>query len=449
MKTSRPSLHALLLAVSTLMACGGGGGGDAEHAPAISNLRISPASALQSPGGTASISGTVDFTDAGGDIASLRWVSSGVADVTVPVSVVGRTSGTVATAFAVSVDKIGRHPFELWAIDSRGSASNRLSGTFEVVADDTATNWTRLGFVPPETLYGIAFNGSQYVAVGARGTIMTSPDLNAWTVRTSGVEHTLYSVATSGSRFVAVGDSPAPRRDWSPSEAIVVTSTDGATWTVQHRSGSGSTFSQLNKVIWTGTQFVAVGHDEFLTVSLPLPRYALILTSPDGISWTQRAPRQVDVGGAGMPGMASIAASESLVVAVGNWGRPAAWTSTDAEVWTRHLVSSPELRQLADVTWGNGRFVAVGLPDSSAQAPAIFSSVDGIAWQQHAGDEPLPTFNAVTTGVNRHLAVGSTHRATSADGRVWNVMPSADCGNGVLWDGTRYVAVGTAICRSP
>ena len=57
--------------------------------------------------------------------------------------------------------------------------------------------------------------------------------------------------------------------------------------------------------------------------------------------------------------------------------------------------------------------------------------------------------NAVTSGAARYLAVSNTYRATSTDAFSWTAVPSIDCGNDVLWDGTRYVAVGGSICRSP
>ncbi len=436
-----PVFFASLLAIFGFAACGGSGGGEPDHPPAISNLRFSPASALQAPDGTVTISGTFDFADAGGDIASLRLASNAGDDLTVPTpSLAGRKSGTGTGSFIVSVDKIGKFSFELWATDSRGSSSNRLVGTFEVVPDETASTWTQLAVMPPDVLYGIAWNGSQYVAVGARGTVMTSPDLKTWTARSAGVDHTFRSIATSGARFVAVGHNDR-------GEAIVISSTDGATWTVQYRAGGLNPVNLLTKVIWAGTQFVAVGQELETTISPPNPRFALILTSPDGVSWTQRARRQVAVGDGADPesGMSSIAWSGNLLVAVGITNFAAAWTSTDAEVWTRQSVSASGRQYLRDITWGNGRFVAVGW----GGAPAVFTSADGITWQGNSGSEPLPAMNAVTTAVNRYLAVSNTHRETSADGLAWSSAPSQDCGNGVLWDGTRYVSVGSSICRSP
>ena len=433
----------VLAAIASCGGGGGGGGGEPIQPPSISNLLYSPSTVLQAPNGTISITGTIDFTDAGGDISALHMVSSAGADLTVATpSLSGITKGTVVGELIVSVDAIGKYTFEVWMTDAQGNSSNRLSGTFEVLPDDSGTNLTKLDVSPPNILLGITRNSVNYIAVGMGGTVMTSPDLNSWTVRTSGVIHTLRSVASSGSRFVAVGDSAIH-------ESIVISSTDGVTWSVQYRGGtcgaeSCVTPSMLSSVIWTGTQFVAVGQEIIYPGGTV---YALILTSPDGLNWTQHAVQAIVLGSGSASGMTSVAWSGNLLVAVGisGDGYPAAWTSTDAEVWTLRTVPGYSGQNLLDITWGNGRFVAVGW----GGVPAVFTSSDGINWQRNSGDASLPAMNAVTTGVTNYLAVSNTYREVSADGLAWTLLPSSDCGNDVLWDGLRYVSVGVSICRSP
>ena len=101
---------------------------------------------------------------------------------------------------------------------------------------------------------------------------------------------------------------------------------------------------------------------------------------------------------------------------------------------------------LRDVTWGLGKFVAVGWGGT----PAVFSSSDGIVWQANSGGTLLSAMNVVTAGVTRYLAVNNVFHETAADGLVWaDYVLSPDCGNDVLWDGARYVSVGGSICRSP
>jgi hypothetical protein len=110
---------------------------------------------------------------------------------------------------------------------------------------------------------------------------------------------------------------------------------------------------------------------------------------------------------------------------------------------TRTVANAP----LSDITRGSARFVAVGGAGWGGGAPA-FVSTDGVNWQVDSTITDLPAMNAVTTGANEYLAGGDTHRERSSDGLLWSATPMTDCGNGILWDGTRYVAVGAAICRS-
>ena len=72
-------------------------------------------------------------------------------------------------------------------------------------------------------LNNVTFGNSQFVAVGASGTILTSPDGVTWIGRKSGTSFNLYG-ATYGTvgngLFVVVGDG-----------GIVLNSPDGITWT--------------------------------------------------------------------------------------------------------------------------------------------------------------------------------------------------------------------------
>jgi serine/threonine protein kinase len=114
-----------------------------------------------------------------------------------------------------------------------------------------------------QNLYGVTRFGSQLVAVGDGGTILTSPDGRTWTAQTSGTSHPLYGVVGSGSQLVAVGDG-----------GTILTSPDGRTWTAQN----SGTSQWLDGVAWSGSQFVAVGHG--------IGNSGSVLTSPDGRAWT-------------------------------------------------------------------------------------------------------------------------------------------------------------------
>jgi hypothetical protein len=155
--------------------------------------------------------------------------------------------------------------------------------------------------------------------------------------------------------------------------------------------------------------------------------------------------------------MTSVAWSGSRFVAVGlgTGLDPAVWVSTDAETWTVGSIP-PEpaiaLVPWSDITWGNGRFVAVcaapGWFPQGAHTP-VFTSTDGMNWQASTSGAVLPPMRAVTAGANEYLAVGDANRESSVNGIDWTVTSASGCGNAVLWDGVHYVAVGQSICRSP
>jgi hypothetical protein len=205
-------------------------------------------------------------------------------------------------------------------------------------------------------------------------------------------------------------------------------------------------------VIWAGSQFVAVGREKAPGVGT----FALILTSPDGLSWTQQAkgtiPVGTDVDTYGM-GMASVAWSGSRFVAVGRAadGSAAVWTSPDALSWSvgtlPNLPAAPQFT-LRDVVWGHGQFVAAGwggtLPPIAVRSSATLASLDGTSWQPNTTALALSGLNAIGVGPTRFLRVSTTESSISTDGRNWSTRVDASTpGNGVLWDGVRWIGVGS------
>ena len=80
--------------------------------------------------------------------------------------------------------------------------------------------------VPAEvTLTGVAWSPTKklFVAVGAGGAIITSPDASTWTQRTSNTTAGLSAVAWSGTEFLAIGAANT-----------TITSPDGVTWTARN-----------------------------------------------------------------------------------------------------------------------------------------------------------------------------------------------------------------------
>ena len=117
-------------------------------------------------------------------------------------------------------------------------------------------------------LHSITSNGSRFVAVGSEidtsfvssptgirydGVIYRSSDGDHWTERSGPTLRQLYGVTWNGSQFVAVGDAGA-----------IVHSSDGRNW---NAAGDRSTPNTLYDVTSNGSRFVAVGDAGTIVVS--------------------------------------------------------------------------------------------------------------------------------------------------------------------------------------
>jgi hypothetical protein len=128
------------VAVASLAACGGGGGSAGPTPPTLSNLKFSPADTAQTASGTFAVQGSVDFTDAGGDLKSLDLVvfdpaGHQISSTSTPTTgASGQTSGTILGSVTVPTTAVGTFTFNITATDVGGSASNMLTGSFRIVA---------------------------------------------------------------------------------------------------------------------------------------------------------------------------------------------------------------------------------------------------------------------------------------------------------------------------
>ena len=174
-------------------------------------------------------------------------------------------------------------------------------------------------------------------------------------------------------------------------------------------------YGSLDDVAYGAGSFVAVGD------------MGEILTSPDGITWTERdSGTEKDLRG--------VAYGAGTFVAVGDKGE--ILTSPDGITWTE-MTSGAE-KDLLGVAYGNGRFVAVG------SYGEILTSPDGITWtRRDSGTER--SFNGVAYGNGIFVAVGQMGEIlTSPDGITWTercsgtsgYLQKVSCGNDT------FVAVG-------
>ena len=131
-------------------------------------------------------------------------------------------------------------------------------------------------------------------------------------------------------------------------DAYIITSPDGITWTERANPGDITLFA----ITWNGSIFCAVGSYQGIND-------AYIVTSPDGITWTERAnPKNESLLG--------IAWNGSIFCAVGAAAGTDAYiiTSPDGITWTER--ANPKNLVLNGITWGNSIFCAVGWTDTIA-----------------------------------------------------------------------------------
>jgi hypothetical protein len=280
-----------------------------------------------------------------------------------------------------------------------------------------------------------------FVAVGVRGTIVSSLDATTWTPRASGVTAMLASVAASPTLLVVVGDG-----------GTILTSTRGTSWTVR----SSGTDVDLSDVVFNGERFVAVGG--------AWSDQAVTLTSPDGVHWAPiESPPAYSFHTVAVAGGTVLAAavtpskqvpmaldnavleyvlpstssrgswrdrdlprfSDSLSVGdqtltVGSWnGESTLSRSTDGQDWTTQILPGIEARSIAST---GSSLVVIGR-DSALSAP------DGAAWTEHSIPVDNGWLMAVTYGASSFVAVGSGGGIfTSPDGSTWTRQVSAVSG---------------------
>ncbi len=306
-----------------------------------------------------------------------------------PVSLVHRTVPALLAAALIGAVAVGLVP----------SAAR-------AAAAGCGDSWTSRASGVAADLYGVAWTGTRLVAVGDNGTVLTSPDGVTWTPQASGVSARLYGVAWTGTQLVAVGES-----------GTIVTSPDGAVWAAQ---GSG-TSAWLYAVCWTGAQLVAVGDT------------GAVVTSPDGVAWT---PRSSGFAGA----LAGVAGTTAQVVAAGNPSTVMTiLSSPDGVTWTQHLVASSG-GWFAGLASSGSQFVAVGV------VGAAYTSPDGLAWTPRASGVSQDFYAVLWTG-SQFVAAGEGGAiATSPDGVIWTPRSSGTAAvlRGVAATGSQLVAVGAA-----
>jgi len=401
-----------------LTACGDDGSSPESLAPRISNLRFSPEYVYVTDftGEGITIAGTIDFTDADGDLAVLHLKTSAGADLDVPLdATAGLTSGVLVGTFILPPVMVGEYELQVWVEDKAHHRSNTLTATFGVRIDGSGTAWHTRPSGTTVQLNRVAAGSGGWWAVGYGGTILRSADGLDWSSCDSGTSATLWGAAWSGSVHLAVGEGGA-----------VCTSPDGVNWNAAVYSAAPADFYA---VAWSGSVFVVVGD---IGASGPTQ----VLTSSDGVAWDSW-PVTADV-----RELRAVTWADTRFVALGSTGNDSTVVASSPDGRTWSLDARLEPIYPRDVCWSGSRFVAAG---ASGSLPA---SIDGVTW--NVVDSGSPAMTGVAWSGSHFVAVG-VGISGSTDGAVWVQRSDEQLLRSVVWAGDRYIAVGAAgtIMTSP
>ncbi len=222
--------------------------------------------------------------------------------------------------------------------------------------------------------------------------------------------------------FPTSGDQPIdPLDNWQPSNSgtpvdlkgitydngsfvvagdygVILTSPDGVTWT-ERVSG---TYDFLYEITYGNGAFVVVGAD------------GIILTSPDGVTWTERVSGTYE-------DLLGLTYGNGIFLTTGDYGT--ILTSPDGVTWTERVSGVDD--DFDGVTYNIGTFVTVGADG------AILTSPDGVTWTERVSGT-TNYLREVTYGNGAFVAVGSGGVIlTSPDGVTWTERVSGTT-NGVL-----------------
>ena len=234
-----------------------------------------------------------------------------------------------------------------------------------------------------------------------------------------------YSPSSAGSYAVTVG-APGHVSKTSPSVAVTVNPSLGATWTAYNNA---FTRQGVNAICYGNGRFVA-GTSE-----------GTLASSTDGITWTQSASKPFGTDTSGNSAVYAVAYGNGRFVAAGKPQGNVAYSEDDGETWVA-VADSVFGAGIYSLAWGGGRFVAGGYGGKMA------TSTDGKTWtavkDSTFGSGAESGIYGIAYGNGRFVTVGRSKMATSTDGETWTAIQGV--GNiqmvNIAWGGGRFVALG-------
>jgi hypothetical protein len=286
-----------------------------------------------------------------------------------------------------------------------------------VLRSSEAFNWEQVDTGLAQEIEAVIYT-DRFVAVGEAGTITTSTDGSTWSPNVAANRIDYYGLAQKDNMVVAAGDA-----------GTILTSTDGRNWTMR----STPTTRNLHAVHYASGLFVAGG------------RRGALITSPTGVNWTSRNSGITNY-------IERIHWANGRWVAVGERGDFV--TSTDGVTWTAGNTGAP-FTDHEGVTYGNGVWVAAGgyFRDpvfENGAVSTLYRSTNGVNWTQVAFNVGV-RLRDITYGNGRFVAIAndaiilvSTNSFSWFPFSLAGIAPDTDNFRRVHYANGRFVIVGNS-----
>ncbi|HEX3718449.1 MAG TPA: hypothetical protein VH595_10825 [Verrucomicrobiae bacterium] len=182
---------------------------------------------------------------------------------------VGNVFTGSGTSWTSAKSITGGSGLELWGISYNPSANNTYAvaaGPYIYSTANPATGWQLKLTSSSELFYGMTAYANGFAACGNTRAVLISSDGLTWPAAPapSGT-YNLSGAVVGGGTLVCVGDETAA----TGTAISSANPTQAGSWTAKNFGSIG-----LNKVAYTGAEFVAVGNK------------GAFLSSPDGVTWT-------------------------------------------------------------------------------------------------------------------------------------------------------------------
>jgi len=261
-------------------------------------------------------------------------------------------------------------------------------------------------------------SGNLFVATGENGLRAFSTDGATWMHQATDREGVLLSqVAFANGGCVAAGRYGG--------QCLAFSTSDAVRWErVELPIRPYAT--RLEALFTLGEQFQGVLHEDGESPGL--------ITSPDGIKWSERE-RMLDD-----PKMIRhdahlrrVVAGNDRLVSIGDYGARLV-RANDSAKWTA-VPDAKATDTLIDITYGNGVFVGGGLHGLRMK------SADGLTWTDRIVGEEGEHLNAMIFDGQRFVGVGQGATYSSRDGTEWQRTPNENAPTQTLFASGLYLGV--------